>query len=270
MPESAYQQLVDTESIREAGNDVHELLPTSLMLTHKGDTIVFANKTDTPVFTLSIPDIPDIWYTKSTKSLLLDPPTLQTFDQVSPDLILSNATGAVVASLSPYKHDVRRYGYKMTTQTKLEIENSFPLDEGRNVYGIGLFTTHLGKYQWLANEFINGITPQDPMSTKQETIQFKLYFTKATKHANATNEAGKFMNSFLSGNTLGSGIARKVVATFACNKNMSGVGGVLEHKGEWADEEEAALVAASAVSALLAYKYRVQRYQHKKLKGEFY
>ncbi|KAI9331064.1 hypothetical protein BDR26DRAFT_870634 [Obelidium mucronatum] len=268
MPESAYKQLLDTSSI--ATQEVEEVLPTRLQLTHQGDEVIFTESVNgAPVFSLSIPDIPEIWYTQSTLSLLLEPPTLGAFSEVSPDLILSDiASGNVVASLSPYKHDICRYGYKMSTPQGREITNSFPLDEGRNIYGIGLFETTRGKYQWLVNEFVNGKV-QDPMSLKDTTVQFKLYFTKATKAA-AASEAGKFLNSFLSGNTLGTGIARKVVATFSCSKTDGGVLGVLDHKGEWFDKEEAALVASSAVAALLAYKYRVQRYQHKKIKGEFY
>ncbi|KAI9340003.1 hypothetical protein BDR26DRAFT_861946 [Obelidium mucronatum] len=271
MPEAGFEKLADTSSILTAAQEIPDPCPSRLQITQKDGTVFFTDAaTNLPVFTLTLPNIPDAWYNLPTESLLKAPPVLDTFDHAAPDLILSDNFGAAAISLSPYKHDVRRYGYKMATRSDGEIDNSFPLDEGKNVYGLGLFTTSRGKYQWLVNEFVNGRL-QEPMSLKDNNVQFKLYFSKATKHANATSETKKFLNSLMSGGTtLGTSIVRKVVATFVCTKTDTGVTGVLDHRGEWADDEEAAVVLSSAVAALLAYKYRVQRYQHKKNKGEFY
>ncbi|KAJ3047367.1 hypothetical protein HDU99_009512 [Rhizoclosmatium hyalinum] len=269
-------QLIDGDTSTIQGSEVlydePEHLPNKLKFTQQGATINVTGATSgAPYFSINfIASAFGEWFLQPTGALLSSPPTLPIFSEAAPQIIATSVSSdQLVASLNPYKHDIRRYGFKVETPTSSLIETNFPLDEGKNVYALGLFSTPRGKYQWLVNEFVGGST-QEPMNPKNEIVQFKLYFTKAIKHAEATTEAGKFLNSLFSGNTLGAGIARKVVATFTSSKSSSGLEGVLHHQKEWADNEEAALVATTALAAFIAYKYRVQRYQHKKLKGEFY
>ncbi|KAJ3072731.1 hypothetical protein HDU98_003044 [Podochytrium sp. JEL0797] len=220
------------------------------------------------------------------------------------------ATAQRLVTLLPYAHDVRRYGYKIFRQAspidrqsvdrsqvisqhmialaeherrtgnrvmgpvpeynREQMDNSWPLDEGKLVYALGLFFTERGKYQWLHNEFLDGtLHRQDPMNAQDDKIEFKLYFTKAKKTAGATSTGGKMLNSFLSGVSMGHGMARKVVATFTTSKSEAGLGGVLDYWGEFVDDEEAAIVASTAVAAMIAYKFRVQRYRHKQVDGTF-
>ncbi|KAJ3061050.1 hypothetical protein HDU98_003026 [Podochytrium sp. JEL0797] len=146
--------------------------------------------------------------------------------------------------------------------TRERLDNSFPLDEGRVIHSLGQFTTERGMYQWMHDDFFGGTKHrQDPLNAKDDAVQFKLYFTQAvvSRHEESKRPLA-FLSELLSRGEKGE---RKVIATFTTSKSEVGVGGVFDYRGDGVDEKEAGMVACTVVAALMAYKFRVQRYIHK-------
>ncbi|KAJ3027088.1 UNVERIFIED_CONTAM: hypothetical protein HDU68_004520 [Siphonaria sp. JEL0065] len=234
-----------------------------------GQTAIVVSDTDTsaPLYSIQLDDNAAPWVSMSPVAILANPPSLETFENTAPAFTtIQFGSNAVLNNFNPYRHDIRRWGYKITAPSG-NYESNFPLDEGISLYAVGLFETAKTKYQWVVSEFLD-LKHQTPLDPKEKRVQLRLYCTKVYT---AKTDFGRFLNTF-KGPAVGLGWERCGAAEITLTKDSEGVNGTVEplNKHVFESHEEAALVAASAVAAMFAYKYRVARYRLKALKGDLF
>ncbi|KAJ3064413.1 hypothetical protein BCR33DRAFT_771359 [Rhizoclosmatium globosum] len=167
--------------------------------------------------------------------------------------------------MEPYRHDIRRWGYTVTTATHGKLQDSFPLDEGISLYAVGLFESESTKYQWCVNEH-PGTRPLEP---SDKVLEVKLFASPAH---NSKTGFGKFLDSF-KGPAIGVGWAQYESAKLTLDDDAEGINGdLVSLKGHSLGNsaEEVALIASTAVAAIYAYKFRLIRYRIKQINKQLF
>ncbi|KAI9341460.1 hypothetical protein BDR26DRAFT_314267 [Obelidium mucronatum] len=113
-----------------------------------GQTSIVVSNADTsaPLYNIQLDDNLAAWVNMSPTAILANPDNLPPFETTAPAFTtIQFGTHALLNSFDPYRHDIRRWGYKITipdsNNNGSNLSSNFPLDEGTNLYAVGLFET---------------------------------------------------------------------------------------------------------------------------------